>query len=350
VRPIEIPLEQPLELAVATLYTTPVVLIDLWTSDGVCGRSYLRTYSTLALRGLARLLEDLAGALIGAPAAPEALERAVPDTLRLLGLRGLVGAALAGLDIALWDCRAQAADRPLHRLLGGAVDRVSAYATVRSRAPETAAAEAQSAAARGFSAIKLKLGGQAGPDDRRLVGAVRAAVGDAIDIMGDFNESLTVAEALARAPELDGLGLAWIEEPTRADDLAGHSAIAAALRTPVQLGENHEGSTDLARSIEARASDLVMLDAMRIGGVSGWMHASGLAARAGLRVSSHSFPEISAHLLAASATAQLLEHLDHLAPIRERGYRVVDGQVELRDEPGLGLRWDEEAVERLLAR
>jgi mandelate racemase len=93
-----------------------------------------------------------------------------------------------------------------------------------------------------------------------------------------------------------------------------------------------------------------MLDPMKIGGVTGWRRASALAARAGLRLSSHSFPEISAHLPAASPTAHWLEHLDHLAPIRERGYRIENGQVHLPQEPGVGLRWDEGAVERLVTR
>ncbi len=349
VRPIEIPLAQPVELAGITLRTTPVVLIDLRTSDGLCGRAYLRTYSALALRGLARLLDDMAGLIVDQPAAPGALERAVPSTLRLLGLRGLVGAALAGLDMALWDAAARAAGQPLARLLGGGVDKVPAYATIRSRDPRIAAEEAEAAATNGFTAVKLKVGGQSATGDRKLVDAVRSSVGAGVEIMGDYNQSLTVTEALARAPELDELGLAWIEEPTRADDLAGHARIARALRTDVQLGESHEGATELERSIDAGASDLVMLDFMKIGGVTGWRRASAMAANAGLRLSSHSFPEISVHLLSASPTAHWLEHLDHLAPIRERGYRVENGHVHVPEEPGVGLRWDEGAVDRLLA-
>jgi mandelate racemase len=143
VRPVEIPLAQPVELATGTLRTTPVVLIDLRTSDGVCGHSYLRSHSALALRGLATLIDELAGRLVGRPATPAALERAVPSPLRLLGMRGLVGAALAGLDMALWDARAQAAAEPLARLLGSDVDRVPAYATIRARDPGRAGEEAQ---------------------------------------------------------------------------------------------------------------------------------------------------------------------------------------------------------------
>jgi mandelate racemase len=346
-RPVEIPAPQPVEMAGGAMVAHPVVLIELRSSEGLCGRSYLRTYSAVALRALAALLEDLADMVVGQPAVPEQLEAHLPHPLRLLGLRGLVGAALAGIDMALWDLQAQAAGRPLARLLGADVDRVPAYATIRSRDPRAAAGEAEAAVARGFKAVKLKLGGQSPEADERLVGAVRSGVGADVEIMGDYNQSLGVAEALARAPQLDALGLSWIEEPTRADDLAGHARIAASLATPVQLGESLEGPAELQRSIDAGASRLVMLDAMKIGGVTGWRQASAMAADAGLRVSSHSFAEFSVHLLAATPTAHWLEHLDHLEPVSERPLQIVDGHAEVPAEPGVGLSWDEAALARL---
>jgi mandelate racemase len=271
----------------------------------------------------------------------------MPHTLRLLGRRGLVGAALAAFDIALWDVRAQAAGLPLARLLGSSADRIPVYATIRSRAPRTAAEEAHAAAERGIAAVKVKLGGRPLEEDERLVAALRAAVGADVEVLGDFNQSLTVDQALGHAARLDDLGLAWIEEPTSAHDLTGHARIRQALRTPVQLGENLEGCTELTHSIEAGASDLLTFDAVRIGGVTGWRTAAALAADAGLRVSSHSFPELSVHLLAATPTAHWLEHLDHLAPIRASGLRIEDGHLHVPRAAGIGLRWDEDAVARL---
>jgi mandelate racemase len=348
-RPLELPLAPPAELAGGAMSTMPIVLVDVLASDGRCGHSYLRTYTPLALRSLAALVEDLADLLVGQPATPEAVERALPYTLRLLGTRGLVGAALAALDIALWDVRAQGAGRPLARLLGSEVDRIPVYATIRSRDPRSAAEEAHAAADRGFAAVKVKLGGRPLEDDERLVKAVRATVGAGVDVLGDFNQSLTVQQALGCAAQLDELGLAWIEEPTSADDLAGHARIRQALRTPVQLGENLEGTAELTHSIDTGASDLLTFDAVKIGGVTGWRRAASLAADAGLRVSSHSFPEISVHLLAGTPTAHWLEHLDHLAPIRASGLRVEDGHLRVLEGAGIGLRWDEDAVARLQA-
>lgn len=310
---------RPMQLAGGVMSSVPVVLIDLEV-DGVPGRSYLRTYTPLALRSLAALVEDLAG-----------IEE-VPHTLRLLGTRGLVGCALAGLDMARWDARARAAGVPLAALLGSSITRVPAYASLRSRDPDSAAQEAADC---GLGTVKLKLGGRPLIEDRRVVEAVREV---GVRVMGDFNQSLTFDEAL----ELDALGLEWIEEPLAADDFAGHRALAEALETPIQLGENLEGASEAARCVQAGASDLLMFDAMKIGGVTGWM-----AARPSLPLSSHTFPEFSVHLLAASPTAHWLEHLDHLAPILERPLTVRDGHALVPDEPGAGLHWDERAIARL---
>lgn len=110
--------------------------------------------------------------------------------------------------------------------------------------------------------------------------------------MCDFNQALTVNEAILRGRQLDDEGgLYWIEEPTRADDFAGNRRIADALTTPVQIGENFMGPEQMAQALAAQASDYVMSDAQRIGGVTGWMRGAALAQGAGLEMSSHLFPE-----------------------------------------------------------
>jgi mandelate racemase len=162
----------------------------------------------------------------------------------------------------------------------------------------------------------------------------------------DYNQSLTVPEAVRRARVLDGEGLLWIEEPTRADDFAGHARIAAQVATPIQIGENWWGPHDLAKSLAAGASDVGMADAMKIGGVTGWLRAAALAAGAGLPLSSHIFPEYSAHLLAVTPTSHWLEYLDVAGAVLAEPVRLEDGHVAAREVPGAGLEWDETAVRR----
>jgi mandelate racemase len=266
---------------------------------------------------------------------------------RLLGGQGLVAMATAGINMALWDARARAAGLPLVRLLGGEPKPIPAYASLRSMEPGAAAAEAEGLVELGFEAIKVKVGGGDLAADLDTIRALRAAVGDAVDLMVDYNQVLSVDEALARVRVLDEQGLHWIEEPTRADDFAGHARIAAAADTPIQLGENWWGPHDMEKSVDAGASDHAMLDAMRIGGVSGWVRAAELAERAGLPVSSHAFPELSAHLLAVTPTCHRLEYFGGLGSLLLEPLRIEGGHALIPERPGSGVEWDEERVERL---
>jgi L-alanine-DL-glutamate epimerase-like enolase superfamily enzyme len=155
--------------------------------------------------------------------------------------------------------------------------------------------------------------------------------------MADDNQSLSVQEAVRRIQRLDREQLVWVEESTPADDDVGHARIAATVGTPIQLGENWWGPHDMARSLNAGSSDLVMLDAMKIGGVTGWQRGAALAEARGLPVSSHVFVEVSAHLPAVTPARHWLEYLDLAGPILSQPTVVTDGYVE---RPLLrGLAW-----------
>jgi mandelate racemase len=325
----------------------PIVLIDIGTEQGVVGKSYVRCYTPLALVPLARLIGNLSALLVGQSAAPLHVERLLLRHFRLLGPQGLTGAAIAGVDMALWDARARAHDLPLVTLLGGEPKPITAYASLRTMSPGGAAAEAEESLSMGFGAIKLKVGRADLAADLETIAAVRRAVGDGVRLMLDYNQSLAVADAIDRVHALDDAGVYWIEEPTRADDFDGHARIAASARTPIQLGENWWGPSDMVKSIQARASDHVMLDAMKIGGVTGWLRGAALAHGAGLLASSHTFPEFSAHLLGVTPTAHYLEYLDHVGPILERPVQIRDGHALIGDAPGAGIEWDEEAIRKL---
>ncbi|MDQ2681300.1 MAG: mandelate racemase, partial [Candidatus Eremiobacteraeota bacterium] len=213
-----------------------------------------------------------------------------------------------------------------------------------------AAAEASELVGGGFKAIKVKIGRSDLAADLETIRAVRAAIGDEIKLMVDYNQSLSVDEAIERAKALDAEGLHWIEEPTRADDFVGHARIADAARTPIQLGENWWGPHDMEKSIAAKASDHVMLDVMKLGGVTGWLRAAQLAQRSGLPASSHTFPEFSAHLLAVTPTAHYLEYLDHAGPILEQPVEVVAGSIRPANRPGAGIEWNERLLSAIEAR
>jgi len=348
VRAVLAPLKLPLQTSGGTVRQAPLALIDLLTNEGVIGRAYLFCYTPLALKPTVQLLQNLSAHLQGDVLAPVAIEQKLQRTFRLLGASGLTGAAMAGIDMAAWDALARAAGVPLARLLGGELARVPAYNSngLGLIGAARAAAEATELIAPGFAAVKVRLGYADAKADVEVVRAVRGAIGERVQLMSDYNQSLSVAEALLRCEALADAGLAWIEEPTRADDHEGHAQIRAKSRVPIQIGENWWGPHDMAKSLTAGACDLAMPDAMKIGGVTGWLRAAALAEVQGMPMSSHLFPEISAHLLAVTPTAHWLEYVDWAEPILRTPLRIEQGRAVIADAPGSGIEWDEEKVQR----
>jgi mandelate racemase len=199
----------------------------------------------------------------------------------------------------------------------------------------------------GFGAVKLRLGRPEARDDIEALRAVKKALGTKVTLMVDFNQGLTVSEALRRGRMIDEEGgVLWIEEPVRADDFAGNARLARELATPIQIGENFMGPEQMAQALAAGACDYVMPDAQRIGGVTGWMRAAALAQAAGLEMSSHLFPEASCHLLAVTPTCHWLEYVDWADPVLEEPAELKNGHVLIPQRPGIGMRWNEKAVRR----
>lgn len=348
VRGLNLQLARPIETASGVMNTAPLVLVDLVTNEGILGCSYLRCYTPLVLQPLVQLVATCGEVLSGQTVAPITIGQKLQQQFRLLGTQGLLGMALAGIDMALWDARAKACDLPLVTLLGGEPTVIPAYGSLRRMGPEGVAQEAEELLALGFSAFKVKIGHGDLAADLATIRAVRQVIGQDKHLMVDYNQSLSVPEASRRLRVLDEEGLYWIEEPTRADDFEGHARIAQTARTAIQLGENWWGPHEMARSIAVHACDHAMLDVMKIGGVSGWLRAAALAEAAGLPVSSHLFPEVSAHLLGVTPTGLWLEYLNIASLILMEPLRIQDGLATIPDRPGNGLVWDEKAVKRWL--
>ncbi|MDP9410529.1 MAG: mandelate racemase, partial [Actinomycetota bacterium] len=335
-RAVDVPMRRPLMTGGGEVGTAAMVLVDLLTEEGITGSSYLFCPTALVLEPVARLLSNLAPLIEGEPLAPASIERKLQKIFRLLGPQGLTAMATAGIDMAAWDALAKACGLPLARLLGGEPREVPAYNScgLGIIGAERAAEEAQELAAPGFGAIKVRLGYPEIKTDVEVIQAVKASVGEDVALMSDYNQSLSVAEAERRAAALEGEGLYWIEEPTRADDYSGHARVRRGAKIPIQIGENWWGPHDMAKSVGAGASDYAMADAMKIGGVTGWLRAAALAEAAGLPLSSHLFPEISAHLLAVAPTSHWLEYVDWANPILEEPLKVEDGHARAPDKPG----------------
>jgi len=344
-RAVDAPLERPIRTASGTIPRAPLVLIDVLTEEGVIGRAYVFAYTPATLKPLVAFLTNVESLIKGKPVVPFERARDFARAFRLLGRQGLVGMALSGLDMALWDALGRAHGAPVARLLGGAARKLPAYDSYGIVDPAADRALLERSVARGFRAIKIKIGDGDVDKDVATVAAVRAIVGTEVALMVDYNQSLTVPEARRRIARLAAYDLHWVEEPVPAEDLAGHAAVRAGSPIPIQTGENWWFAADMQKAIAAGASDFAMLDLMKIGGVTGWLQAAALAEAASLPVSSHIFVEASAHALAVTPTAHWHEYLDVAAAVLTEPMAVADGCVTARG-PGLGLDWDETAVER----
>jgi mandelate racemase len=346
---VEVPMKFPLSTSVATVRSAPLLLIDLETEEGITGRTYLFCYRPSVPRAIDVVLRDAVSVVKGEPVAPLDIGAKLARRFALVGVASVVRMALSGLDVALWDALAIAAGLPLATFLGAKPKPIPAYNSsgLGLMSPEAAADEAEKLLAGGFLSVKLRLGNPNLEQDLAVTRAVRKRLPDAVELPVDYNQALTVAEAIRRGRALEGEGVAWLEEPIRHDDYAGNAAVARALAVPVQIGENFNGPQAMIEALAARACDYVMPDAARIGGVSGWIQAAGIAAAHGIEMSSHLLPETSVHLLAATPTCHYLEYVDWADAILEEPLQIQDGLARVPDRPGIGLTWRSEAVKAL---
>ena len=349
VRAVRVPMTEPHRTASGVVEESPLVLTDVVTDTGITGHSLVFTYTPAALKPTAELVRNLEALVKGEALAPADIEHRLATRFRLLGTQGLVGMALAALDMALWDALARVHGLPLVRLLGGVEKPIRPYGAVGYDGVEGCARAAEQWAMQGFTGIKAKIGYPTVQEDVAVVRAMRKAAGADMAIMVDYNQCLTPAEAVRRLRVLDDESLTWVEEPTLAHDYAGHATVAREARTPIQCGENWWGTLDMRHAIEARASDFVMPDVMKTGGVTGWLRAAALAHAHGLPVSNHLWPEISARLLCCTPTAHWLEYADWWNPILAEPLCVDKGMAIVDDTAGTGVAWNEDAVSRFSA-
>jgi mandelate racemase len=345
---VRVPRAEPHKTATGTITESPLVLTDVLTEQGAVGRSYVFCYAALALKPVTLLVKGLEPLIVGQAVAPREIERQLPARFRLLGAQGLTAIAMSAIDMALWDALARAHELPLARLLGATLKPIPAYGVTGYDRAEGSARVAAEWADSGFKGVKAKIGYTDVREDVKVVRAMRRAVGDGVSLMVDYNQSLTPTDAVARGRRLDDEGLTRIEEPTLADDYAGHASIAREVRTPIQCGENRWGPHDMRKAIDAGAADYMMPDVMKIGGVTGWLRAAALAESHGIRLSTHLFVEVSTHLLCATPTAHWLEYAEWFNPVIEQPLSIVSGYAVLDDRPGSGVEWNEEAVARYL--
>ena len=349
---VDVPLQRPLVAAVGQYETMPHLLVDLDTDQGITGQTYLVMFSRDWARAVQNLLRGIEQVVCGMdPRAGVSIYRRISQVTTMAGRRGLATFALSAVDTAAWDVAAKAVNLPLWQLLGGSPKPVATYASEGLWLTQDFGhlrAEAEELVEQGFRAVKMRLGRPNETDDLRAAQTVRQAIGPDVALMADANQGWDSVYAIRMGHKLEQLGidLTWFEEPVPHDDILGQARIAAELATPLATGENAYLPFGFRELIENQAADVLMPDLERVGGVTGWHRTAALADAWRLPLSSHLFPEISVHLLAASPTAYYLEHMPWAQPLLAEKLPLVDGHVPLPDRPGLGLTWDRDAIAR----
>lgn len=345
-RAVNVPLEHPVKTSVGVVATAPLVLIDLSTSNGAVGRAYVFTYTPMALEATRQMVLSLGNAIQGQPLAPFDIDQLFSQRLCLLGRTGIALMACAGIDMAVWDALAVAQKRPLVEVLGGSIRPIKAYDSHSMDGLEVGMRRAEQSMAKGFEAIKTKIGYATLQEDLDIVRALRQVIGPQVQLLVDYNQGLSVPEAVRRIRALQDEGISWVEEPTLQEDHSGHARIRNQVGLPIQMGENWCGPDEMHKALTAGACDLAMPDVMKIGGVTGWLRAAALAKAHGVPMSSHIFQEFSVHLLAVTPTCHFLERMDLAGPILQEPLKFTKGSATPPDVPGAGMAWNEEAVRR----
>lgn len=273
------------------------------------------------------------------------------------GRRGLIISAMSGLDIALWDIKGKASGMPVHKILGGHSNSMKAYASMGFYAPGKGIKELTDEASlciqKGFSALKVKIGGMSQKHDLERVEAIREAVGDEVDILVDANGSYSATDAIRMDRALDKFNILWFEEPVNADDTRGYVKVSENFNIPIAAGENLYTRYDFKDLIMTGAIDVVQPDTIWCGGLTEARRIADFANAFKISCAPHTFSSgvclaANLHLLLSISNASMLEYdvnpnplgvdlLDEPITIDEKGY------VKAPSKPGLGISVNETA-------
>src|ERR1700704_5456389 len=262
-RGMMVPLKFTLGTSAAIVKAVPLLLVDLLNEDGVTGRAYAFCYRPSGAVAISSHLSETFDLLKGRNVTPFDVAQTLSRQFALLGVTGAVRMALSLLDMAMWDAMAQMHDVALSSLLGSRPKPLLAYDSrgLGLMAPDRLAEETKALLEGGLRAIKLRLGYPSLSEDLAALNAVRRSFPrDDIEIMVDYNQALTSAEAIRRGRELEKAGIYWLEEPIAHEDYEARAAVERGLRVPLQIGENFNGPEGLLRAISVQASDYVMAD------------------------------------------------------------------------------------------
>jgi L-talarate/galactarate dehydratase len=350
-RVLSTPADNPLVVGLpAPTDTRQFVTVELGTDQGLVGLGL--TFFGAAITGaLKTAVHSLAQLTIGDdPTQTEAIAAKCRRAAGSAGPGGVFSLALSAIDIACWDLRGKAVGQSVCALLGGLRDRVPTYASgalMRPHPVDYLAKAGPRLVDMGFRQMKMQCGSEptvAASVER--VRVMREAIGPDVDLMCDINQLWTVNHAIEVGRRIEPYHLFWLEDPVAHDDYPGLARVADALTAPIAAGEYHYGIVPFRHLLEARSIDVVMIDLLRVGGITQWMKVAGMAEAFNLPVVSHLIPEIHVHLVAAVPNGLTVEYMPWTLRLFEETPAIEAGQLLVPRKPGLGLAFDQAAIKR----
>jgi L-alanine-DL-glutamate epimerase-like enolase superfamily enzyme len=350
-RVLSTPADNPLVVGLpAPTETREFVTLELGTDQGLVGLG-LTFFGGALTPALKAAVDGLARLVIGEdPARVEAIVAKLRRAAGSAGPGGIFTLALSAIDIACWDLRGKALGQSVHALLGGLRDRVPTYASgalMRPHPLDYLAKAAPRLYDMGFRQMKMQCGSEPTADASiERVRVVREAIGPEVDLMCDINQLWSVNQAIEVGTRIEPYHLYWLEDPVAHDDVAGLARVADALTTPIAAGEYHYGIVPFRHMLEARAIDIVMIDVLRVGGITQWMKVAGMAEAFNVPVVSHLVPEIHVHLIGAIPHGLTVEYMPWSLRLFEETPALAAGQLVVPSKPGLGLAFDPAALKK----
>ena len=336
--------------AIQSFVIQETILLTLVCSDGIQATGYAYTIGTGGSSVVALLKDHLVPRLLGKnPVHIEAIWKDLFFHTHATAVGAMTSLALACVDTALWDWRAQSQALPLWQLLGGAQSKVPLYTTEGGwlqLSPEVLVEQTLKAKADGFKGAKIKIGRPHVSEDVARLSAVRNAVGPSFEIMTDANQGFHRAEVVRRAKAFDGLDLAWLEEPLPAEDISGHRHLREHTPIPVAVGESMYHPMQFREYLEQGACSVVQPDVSRIGGITPWIKTAHLAETFDVPVCPHFLMELHVSLCAAVPNATWVEYIPQLDDITHSRMKVEDGFAIPPDAHGLGIDWNWDAIQK----
>lgn len=334
----------------ADVTSVGIVATHVVRSDGAEGWGFSWSPQIGAPAVHSLLEHDIAPAAVGRSAVPGEAWQGLWEHLHEAGSGGITTIALAGLDLALWDADARAAGTSVSHRIGRRRDRVRAYGSgvnLHYSLDELLAQVGRWIDA-GFDAVKVKVGKPDLAEDVDRISAVRALLGPDRRLMIDANQRWSLERATASIDALSTFDLAWIEEPLRADDLAGHAELARRIDVPIAVGENLHTAHRFEDYLRAGAAQIVQPNIVRVGGITPFLRIADIAAANGAPLHPHLLPELSGQLalVLPETDADIL-----VEDVEDAGFgalgaladpspvTIADGVLTENEHLGLGIRF-----------